>query len=257
MQGAPSLSARKGMQVLAGRDDHVRASGYGNLGGCQFRDHSAPRQLSARLASHSLDLRRDRRYHIEPLGDGILRGGRRVEPVNVGQKHKAVCRHHAGHARSEPVIVAVTDLGSGHGVILIDDRDRPELEKCLDRVSRVEVAPSLLGIAERDKDLRRREASLAENGLIGMRKVDLSDRGRGLRLFKPERTRVEAQRTPAERNGARRDEDHVAPIGLQRSHIVADGFQPGLLQRACRAIGQKGRADLDGDAPRIAPFRPR
>ncbi len=191
------------------------------------------------------------------LASGSLRGRRCVEPVDVGQKHEAIGRHHAGDARGKPVIVAVTDLGGRDRVVLIDDRDRSELEKRLDRVARVEVAPPLLGVAKSDEDLRRRKPALAENGLVGMREVDLPDRGRGLRFFKPERTRIEAERAPPERNGTRRDEDYVAPIGFQRGHIVADGLQPGLIQRAGCAIGQESRADLDRNTACVAPLRAR
>ena len=56
---------------------------------------------------------------------GARRAGRRgVEPVDVGQQHQAVGRHHRGDARGEPVIVAIADLGGRDRIVLVDDGHR-------------------------------------------------------------------------------------------------------------------------------------
>ena len=129
---------------------------------------SAAREFGAHVARHRLDLRCDCRYNVQALRIRVLRGRGRVKPVDVGQEHEAVGRYHAGDARGEPVVVAVADFGSGHGVVLVHDRDRAQLEQRLDGVPGVQVAAPLLGVARRHQDLRGCEPLPGEHRLIGV-----------------------------------------------------------------------------------------
>ena len=140
---------------------------------------------------------------------GAAAGWRRVEPVDVGEQHQAVGAHHAGDAGGEPVVVAVADLAGGHRVVLVDDRDGAVREQGGDGLARVEIAPPLLGVAERQQDLRRREAVRLEPGLVGAGERDLADGRRSLRLLQLERPGGKPEHVAPQRNGARGDQDHL------------------------------------------------
>ena len=257
VQGAPSPSARSGCSPLPDAMTMCVPAATAILAAASFvtmppRESSVAASPAIASISGVMAVITSSR-----LAFGVLRGRRGVKPVDVREQHETVGRHHGGDARGEAVVVAVADFRGGDRVVLVDDRDRAELEKRFDGVARVQIPPPFLGVAERDENLRRRQSALAENGLIGVGEVDLSHGRGGLRLLQPERPARKAERASPERNGARRHEDDVAPLRFKLSHVVANGFEPGLLQGAGRAVGQQRRADLNGDAPRVAPFRPR
>ena len=112
---------------------------------------------------------------------------RGVEAVDVGEQHEAIGAGHGGDAGREAVIVAIADLGGRDRVVLVDDRNAFQLQKLGERVAGVEIAAALLGVAERDQDLRRGEAARAERIGPGMGEGDLADRGRGLARLQRQR----------------------------------------------------------------------
>ena len=161
--GARRALADRAQRVehLAAGDHHVRAGAERDLRRLDLGAHAALRQLGAGVAGHGLDLRRDGGDDVEARRIGVGVGRRRVEPVDVGQQHEAIGRHHGGDARRQAVVVAVADLGRRHRVVLVDDRHGLEVEQRLDGVARVEIAAALLGVAERQQDLRGDEAARA------------------------------------------------------------------------------------------------
>ena len=92
--------------------------------------------------------------------DRDVRGGRiaprvgGVEAVDVGQQHQLVGLDHLGDARGQAVVVAEADLGGRHGVVLVDHRDAAEAEQRVQRGARVEVAAAVLGVVQRQQQLR-------------------------------------------------------------------------------------------------------
>ena len=54
-----------------------------------------------------------------------------VDAVDVGQKHQHVGLGDVRDQRGQPVVVAEPDLLGGHGVVLVDDRQRAEREQPL------------------------------------------------------------------------------------------------------------------------------
>ena len=81
---------------------------------------------------------------------------RGVKPVDVGEQNEAVRFHHAGDARGQPVVVAETDFGGGHRVVLVDHRNGAKRQKRPEGFPRVQVTPPIFRIFEGEKDLRRR-----------------------------------------------------------------------------------------------------
>ena len=184
-------------------------------------------------------------------------GRRRVEAVDVGQQHQAVGAHHAGDAGGEAVVVAVADLGGGHRVVLVDDRDGALGQQRVDGLARVEIAAALLGVAQRQQDLRGGEPARLEHGLVGAGERDLPDGGGGLRFLELQRALGEAQHVPAERDGAGRHDDHLLAGLDERGNVVGQRVEPGGFELPARPVDQQARADLDDDAARLGPLGPR
>ena len=166
-------------------------------------DHAAraqaPRRACPAMASIS---------GVISLTSGMSRASGRarrrgIEPVNIGEQHQAIGRHHRGNPGRQPVIVAIADFGRRHRVVLVDDRHRALLQQCRERGARIEIAPALFGVVERHQHLRRNDAARAEGFRPGMRQGDLADRRRRLLFFEPQIAMRKAQRPPAKRDGAR------------------------------------------------------
>ena len=128
------------------------------------------------------------------------------------------------------------------------------VEQRLDGVARVEIAAALLGVAERQQDLRGDEPARARQLLVGVRQADLADGGRRLALLELERALGQLQGVAAERDGARRHEHDLLALRGERGDVVEQRGEPLGLERAGRPVGQQRRADLDDDALRLRPF---
>ncbi len=168
-----------------------------------------------------------------------MRGRRGVEAVDVGQQHEAVGGDHGGDARRQPVVVAVADLGRRDRVVLVDHGNGLEIEQRLDGVTRVEVAAALLGVAERQQDLRGYEPAGPRQLLVGMRQADLPDGGGGLALLQLQRALGQFQGVAAERDGTRRYEHDLLAGRGQRRDVVEKRGEPFRLERTRRAVGQQ------------------
>ena len=187
---------------------------------------------------------------------GAAAGRRGVEAVDVGQQHQAVGAHHAGDARGQAVVVAVADFGGRHGVVLVDDRHGALGEQRGDGLAGVEVAAALLGVAERQQDLRGGEPVRLEHRLIGAGERDLADGRGGLRLL--ERQLAPGQ-TPARGGRARwrrrrRGSTSLPALTSAATSSASDSSQA-ALSSPLRVIDQQAGADLDHDAARLGPLR--
>ena len=92
---------------------------------------------------------------------------------------------------AEPVIVAVADFGGGHRVVLVDHGNGGQREQCRERFARIQIAAALLGVFEREKNLRDRKLMCVERIDIGLREPDLSGSGGGLAFFETKRARFQ------------------------------------------------------------------
>ena len=81
-------------------------------------------------------------------------------------------------------------------------------------VARIEIAATLLRVAERQEDLGDGQSPLAPELLVGVGETDLPDRGRGLALLQRERTFGQPEFVAPERDGAGGNEhDLLAGLG--------------------------------------------
>ena len=160
----------------------------------------------------------------------------RVETVDVRQQHQAIGADHLRDARREPVVVAIADLGGRDRVVLVDDGDRAEPQQRRQRVARIQVAPPLLGVAERQQHLRDRVTVLLEHFLPCMREPDLADRRRGLAFLELAacRARVRGGAARARSRPTKRAR-RPARACATRSRSVGQRLEPVSIETARRA----------------------
>jgi hypothetical protein len=114
--------------------------------------------------------------------------------------------------------------------------------------ARIEIAPPLLGVAQRQQDLAGNYAVGGEARGPGAGERDLADGGSGLAFLEPQRPGGQAEHGAAHGDGAGRDHQNLGPGLLQLGNVGAERFEPGGFQ-AAGAIDQQRRSDLDDNAP--------
>ena len=135
---------------------------------------------------------------------GSLFGSAVNNPSTSDSRIRQSAPGHLRDARRETVVVAVADFRSGHGVILVDHRERAQGEQRIQGGARVEVTPAALAILEGEQHLRHRDLATFEQLLVGVRQPDLTNRRGGLAFLEPQRPLCKLQFPAAERNRARR-----------------------------------------------------
>ena len=207
------------------------------------------RVAGRRLAAHRLDLRRDRRHHRDVRGRRVAARIGGVEPVDVGQQHQHVGLHHLGDARGQAVVVAEADLGGGDGVVLVDHRDAAERQQRVQRGAGVEVAAAVLGVVQRQQQLRRGQAL--------WRTAPRSRPGRGgsgrprRRPASPPAAGACCVRPSARRASAMAPEETTitsAPRRAQRRDVGGNAVEPGGARRRVVRVDHQGAADLHHQA---------
>jgi hypothetical protein len=238
------------MKLAPRRDHHVGAAAHGDARRLDLGRHAARADARHRLAGHRLDLGRELAHFRHQRGAGLARRGG-IEAVDVGQQHQAVARHHRADAGGQPVVVAIADLARRHRVVLVDHRHRGMAQQREQGGPGVEIAPALLGVGERQQHLSGDQRVAAEALLPGMGERDLAHRGRRLALLQLERPNGQLEDAPAERDGARRDDENVGAARPEPAEVVAQRLQPFGLQRA--GCGSTSRAEPILTVSRRAP----
>ncbi len=178
---------------------------------------------------------------------GVARWIGRVQTIHVGEQHEAVGARHLGDARREPVVVTIADLGCGHGVVLVDDRDRAEPQQRIERAARIQVATPHFGVAEGEQHLRDRAFVLLEHFLPRVRKTNLPDGRCGLAFLEFELAGREPELAPAQCDGAGGDDHDFLTAGTHRREVRGEGLQPRAIDAARRFLDEQRRPDLHYD----------
>ena len=120
---------------------------------------------------------------------------------------------------------------------------------------RVEIAPALLGVVDRQQDLRHCNIVRRQRFLIGVGQANLAAGGGGLFFLELERPRGKAEMAPANRDGARGHDHHFGAAGAQFRDIGGKPGKPRLMNGALRLVNQKSGAHLDDQTARGAEAR--
>ena len=158
-----------------------------------------------------------------------------VETVHIGEQDQQVGVHQRGHEGGDAVVVAEPDLLGGHRVVLVHDRDRAEVEQAAQRAVRVAVVRPPGHVVDGEEDLADGTAVPAERLGVRPHQQALSDARRRLLGGEVPRPGLEAQRRESGRDGARRDEDDLAPVRRRGRDSVDERVDPVPVQPAARS----------------------
>ena len=170
-----------------------------------------------------------------------------IEPVDVREQDQQIRPDARGHDGRERIVVADAEFRDRDGVVLIDDRDRVQLQQALDGVLEVFVPRGVGDIVRRQQDLRDGVAVFREQLVVGVHKLALAHGGRGLLGRHVHRLFAEAQLAYAHADGARGDEDHFVARVLEIAEYLAQRLHLPDVEPP-RGVGDGGGADLDDDA---------
>ena len=213
VQRAPSASARSG----CGRCGRARSPWRSRPGGDarrhQLGAHAAGGIAGRRLAAHRLDLRRHRR---RPPGCARRPGraadrrcrARRCRTAGPAGRPATISATRAARRSLSPKRISAVATR----VVLVDHRDAAEAEQRVQRRARVQVAAAVLGVVERQQQLRggQARAPTAPRVQACARRICPTA---AAACFSSSRSRVWVSPSAAagQRDGAGGDHDHLAP----------------------------------------------
>ena len=127
---------------------------------------------------------------------------RSVEAVDVGQQDQQIGARHGGDACAQTIVVAVPDFVGGDGVVFVDHRHGAHVEQTPDGFARIEITAALLGVGKGDKNLARRNVTVAQHFRPCAGERNLPDSGGGLTVFQTQWPARQFQHRTAKRDGA-------------------------------------------------------
>ena len=172
----------------------------------------------------------------------------RVEALDVREDDQRIGIDERRDHRREIVVIPDLDLVDGDGIVLIDDWHGPHREQGKQRIARVAVLVVTHGVLLRQEHLADGLAVLGEELLVDMHEHALADGGNRLLLRDGVRLLREAELAEARRDGARGDEDDLAPLIHEVGQLPQEMVDAVEVEHA-RIMGKRTRADFDDDAP--------
>jgi len=155
-----------------------------------------------RAPGHGFNFRRDALHALDEARFRIAIRIGRVKSIDVREQHQAVRAGHLGDAGGQAIVIAVANLGGGHRVIFVDDRNGFHRQQRFERGARIQIAGALLAVFQRQQNLRHRNAPALEQLLVRVRQANLPH-CRGPPGFpRVARVRGQLQMSASERYGA-------------------------------------------------------
>ncbi len=250
--GAGAVQHGRQRMVGQARSDDGCATGRGgDLGSRQLGRHAAGADpgLGVGAGRHGQNVGRQALDQRQVTGVRIATRIGGVEAVHVGQQDQQIGPAELRRARGQAVVVAVSDLFGGDGVILIDDWDDAVSQQSLQRGAAVEPAAPPFGVVAGQQHLSRHQ-TVGRKGLFpGVHQQGLAHGGGGLFVLKAAGRQVQS---PApQSHGAGRDDDDIATLSAQVGDVGGQAGQPVGGDGASIGVEQERRADLDHHPARL------
>ena len=113
------------------------------------------------------------------------------------------------------------------------------------RIARVEEAPVVFEIAERQQHLRDIEAEFVPHLLVGVEQQGHAAGGRRLLVGNSCAFGRFTDDAQAQRDRARRTQDDVRPFGAKLGNILEQALEEAIARREEFKVGKEGRTDFD------------
>ncbi len=164
----------------------------------------------------------DLHYLVDEGGLGDHAGVGREQPRRIGQQQEQLGPDQVGHQRGQPIVVPEADLLVGHGIVLIDHRDHPQLNQVIERAAGMEILRAVDEVQRSQQHLAGQNAVRIEPVLPRAHQAVLADGRHGLQHGGVARAFLApTQCGPPGRDGARRHDDHRVAGGTELGDLAA------------------------------------
>ena len=106
-----------------------------------------------------------------------------MQAIDVGQQDQTIGTGHFADARSQAIVIAVTDFLGRDRIVFIDNRNYTERKQGLQRTAGIQVATPVFRVIRCQQYLRDLNVMAVEQVLVGVGQKNLAGRGRGLMFF--------------------------------------------------------------------------
>ena len=178
---------------------------------------------------------------------------RRIEEVLLAPEDQQVRPGVDRRNGTQGVIVAHGDLGDGHGVVLVDDRQSPQLQQPGHGVMEILPALGVFHIGPGEEDLRYRVVVFRKQLIIYIHQLALAHSGQSLLGGDVGGLFCQVQLPHPHGDGSRGHQHQLMPRILQVAHDLAQQLHPPDIQLP-RGMGQGGGAQLDDNPHMVHPF---
>ena len=223
----------------------------------ELGDHTAGAEAGAAILRQRVEVVVHPLHRGDQAGVGVAAGVAVVQAVDVRQQHQQIGGDGGRHRRRQGIVVADDDLIGGDGVVLVEDRQRAQLQQTAEGVVEI-LLPSAVGNVRRsDKELRHGVVILREQLVVDIHQLALSHGGRRLLGGHIGGTPRQIQLPHAHADGAGRHQNDLMPRVLQVAEHLAQPLHP-LDVQAPRGVSQRGGTHLYNDTHTVfsLPARP-
>ena len=191
------------------------------------------------------ELRADLLHQRYALGLGVGAGIAVQHPVHVGQVDEQLRAQKVGQHGGQVVIIPEAQFIGAHGVVFIHHRDHVPIQKGVEGVLNIGIAPATGKILGGEQNLGGQPAILGKGFLIGLHQSGLTQGGGCLFFGQTALAHGTSGPGPAAGHRARRDQNHLAFALGQAAYLGGQSLNPGPVQ-AVRS-GQNPGTHLDHD----------
>ena len=184
------------------------------------------------------------------MGVGVPVGVSVVQTVDIAEQDQQVGVYRRRYDSGQGVVLADgvlhAHLVGGHGVVLVDNGQRAQLQQPENGVAHVAAALLAADILAGEQHLRHRVVVFVEQLVVGVHQLALTHGGCGLLGGHVRRAAGQIQLTHAHADGAGGHQNDLVPGIFQVTEHLAQRLHPLDIQPP-GGVRQRGGADLYGD----------